>query len=80
MAELKVGLQILAEDRSSAALEKVARGSKKLEGALADARKELISLDRKDSAVRKLQALQAGLGKTSSAMDRARRRTSELRR
>ena len=80
MAELKASIQIRAEDRSSAALEKVAKGSKKLEGRLAAARKELLDLDRKDSAVRKLESLGKGLGRTASKFDLARRRTAELRR
>ena len=78
MAELKAKIEVRAEDRSSAALDKVARGSKKLEERLAATRKEFAGLDRRDSAVRKLRSLSAGLGKTSADMDRARRRTAEL--
>ena len=78
MADLKAKIEIRAEDRSSAALDKVARGSKKLEEHLGAARKELAGLDARHSAVRKLQSLSAGLGKTGAEMDRARRRTAEL--
>lgn len=50
-----------------------------MQSALEAGRKELAGLDRNDSAVRKLQALEARLGKTASAMDQAQKRTVELR-
>lgn len=53
MAELKAAIRIRAENRSSATLESVARGSEKVEGHLAAVRKELADLHRKDSAIRK---------------------------
>lgn len=80
MAELKAAIRIRAEDRSSAALEKVARGSKKLEGHVAAARKELANLDRKDSAIRKFRSLKAGMAAAGTEAGRAKARTAELAR
>ena len=78
MAELKASIKISAEDRSSAALDKVAAGSKKLEERLAGMRGELAALERKDSSIKKFRALKAELGRTGPALDRAKARTAEL--
>ena len=78
MAELKASIQIRAEDRSSAALDKAARGSKKLEERLAGMRAELAALDKKDASIKKFRTLKAELGRTESALGRAKARTADL--
>lgn len=80
MAKLKASIQIRAEDRSSAALDKVARGSKKLEERLAGMRGELAALEKKDSSIRKFRALKTELGRTASALAGAKARTADLAR
>ena len=78
MAELKASIQIRAEDRSSAALDKAARGSKKLEERLAGMRGELAALDKKDASIKKFRTLKAELGRTESALGRAKARMADL--
>ena len=58
------------EDCTSAALDEVARVSKKPEDFLAAARKEVADLNGKDSAIRKFWGLKAGLAPASAEMAR----------
>ena len=78
MAELKASIKIRAEDRASAALDKLARGSEKLEGRLAGMRGELAALEKKDSSIKKFRALKTELGRTASALAGAKARTADL--
>lgn len=78
MADLKAAIRISAEDRSSAALDKVARGSEKLENRLRDARRELAAIDRKDAAIRKFRGLKSGMAGAAAEAARAKARTAEL--
>ena len=78
MAELTAKISIRAEDRFSGAAGKAAAAGGKLARRMQGLGGELAALDRRDTAVRKLQSLQGRLGKAGSALDAARRRTALL--
>ena len=78
MADLTAKVTLRAEDRFSGAAGKAAAAGGKLARRMKGLGSELAGLDRRDSAVRKMRALQSGLGRTGQALDAARRRTAML--
>ena len=78
MADLTAKVSIRAEDRFSGAAGKAAAAGGKLARRMQGLGSELAGLDRRDTAVKRLQSLQGRLGKTGSALDAARRRTAKL--
>ena len=78
MAEYKASIEIAAKDRFSATAQKIAGVSGKLSARLEQGQRALGELGKKGGALKRLEALSAGLGGTGAAMDKARRRTAEL--
>ena len=78
MADLTAKVTLRAEDRFSGAAGKAAAAGGKLARRMEGLGSELARLDRRGSAVRRLRALQSGLGRSGQAMDAARRRAAML--